>query len=162
MVTFFGSLFSWQDFTPSQFSTGLFRWWEFMLLHAFNNLHVCWTLNPCLVSQLLGAPYKCYVGQRLGYYKRFLLARIIKINPCLMCDLLAVIYKCFAYTYMLYVSVRSETGHFCIHSFLLAKPLLMLIYSRLLYLMCASAGLMSWMTSEFHSYAYLEVYVYVL
>ena len=109
-----------------------------MPLHAFNNLHVCWNFNLCLVSYLLGTPYKGYVGKRFGYYKRFLIKNIILINPCLMCDQLSVIYKCFAYTYMLYVSVRSETGHFCIHSFLLAKPLLMLIYSRYVYTKCAS------------------------
>ena len=26
-----------------------------MLLHAFNNLHVCLLFDPCLVSYLLGA-----------------------------------------------------------------------------------------------------------
>ena len=36
---FFVRLFSWQYFTPSQFSTGLLYWWEFMLLHTFINLH---------------------------------------------------------------------------------------------------------------------------
>ena len=40
---FFGYLFIWRYFTQSQFSTGLFRWREFMILHAFIKLHV-WLL----------------------------------------------------------------------------------------------------------------------
>ena len=32
------------------------------LLHVFNNLYVCLTFNTCLVSNLLGMPYKFYVG----------------------------------------------------------------------------------------------------
>ena len=34
-------IFIWRHFTMSQFSTGLFHWWEFMILHVFDNLHVC-------------------------------------------------------------------------------------------------------------------------
>ena len=32
------------------------------LLHVFNNLYVCLTFNPCLISHLLGMPYEFYAG----------------------------------------------------------------------------------------------------
>ena len=74
-----------------------------------------------------------------------------------MCDRLEIIYEYFAYIYTLYASVHSETGHRCIRFFLPSKQLCMLVYSQLLYLMCASAGLTSWMTLGFRSYVNLQV-----
>ena len=50
-----------------------------------------------------------------------------------MCDHLAVIYECFAYVKLLYVSVWLEMVHCCIHSFLLANLVYMLVYSRYAY-----------------------------
>ena len=79
VVLFLWSLFSWQYFTMSQFSTGLFYCWEFILLHVVNDLYLCLTFNTCLVYHLLGTSYKFYVGQSFGYYHRFSLARIIFI-----------------------------------------------------------------------------------
>ena len=38
----------------------LFQWWLLLLLDVFINLHVCLTFNPCLLSKLLGGPYKCW------------------------------------------------------------------------------------------------------
>ena len=57
-----------------------------MLLHEFTYLHVGLFKNSCLMSDLMGVIYECYIGQRFGYYKRFLLAMIILFNQCLMCD----------------------------------------------------------------------------
>ena len=82
LVPLFGRLFSWQDLTLSQLSTGLFPWLEFNLSHAFINLHVCLKFNSCSVYHQLVLSYKCYVCWCFGYYKRFLLARINLINPC--------------------------------------------------------------------------------
>ena len=54
---FFGRLFSGKYFTPSQLSTGLFRWLFFKLLHAFINLRIFFnTFNMCLVYHLLVLP----------------------------------------------------------------------------------------------------------
>ena len=77
--------------------------------------------NSCLASNLLGVTYECYIDQRFVYYKRLLFARIILFDMFLMCERLAVIYECFSYANTLHASVRLETGHCCIHSFLLAK-----------------------------------------
>ena len=51
----------------------------------------------CLMSNLLGFTYICYVGRHFGCYKHSLLERIILFNPCLMDDLLYVISECFEY-----------------------------------------------------------------
>ena len=109
------------------------------------------------LSKILGMPYECYFRQKCGCYKRLLLERIIILNPCLIRDRLAVIYKCFTCANILYVSVQSETVYCCIRSFLLAKPLFKLVYSWLIYLMCVSETLMSWITLEFYSFVGLEV-----
>ena len=85
---------------------------------------MCWTFNPCLVSHLLSASYECYVGQHFGYYKHFLLAKLILFNPCLMCDPLVIFYEYFAYAYKLYASVWSEKGHGCLHLFLLSNKII--------------------------------------
>ena len=82
LVPFFGRLFSWQYFTPSQLSTGLVRWLAFKILHAFINLRVCLNFNPCLDSHQFGSPYKCYIAWYFVYYKSLLLARIILIHLC--------------------------------------------------------------------------------
>ena len=72
-----------------------------------------------------------------------------------MCDPLPVIYECFTYAYMLYVYVWSETGHWRICLFLLAKPLSKLVYLQLLYLMRVPLGLIYWMISNFNSFVNL-------
>ena len=63
----------------------------------------------------------------------FLLERIILFNPCLMYDHLVVIYKYFIYANTLYVSVGSETYHFCLRLFLIYKLVYMLVYSNYMY-----------------------------
>ena len=60
------------------------------------------------MSNLMGVTYECYVGQRFGYYKRLLYAKIILFNLYLMYDLLDVIYESFEYSNELYSPVRSE------------------------------------------------------
>ena len=101
------------------------------------------TFNSCLLYNLFGVPYKCYLGKNFGYYKRFLLSGMILFNLCLMCDQLVITCKCFTYFNILYVSYLSETGHLCIRLFLPAKTLFKLVQSLLLYLMRVSYGLMS-------------------
>ena len=73
-----------------------------------HSLTCVFNFNLCLVCNLLGVTYKCYVGQRFGYYKRFLLARIILFKMFFMCDWLDVIYECFAYANTLYEPVQSK------------------------------------------------------
>ena len=59
---------------------------------------------------------------------------------------------------MLYVSVWSETGQLCLCLCLLSKTLFNAhLFTILLYLISAPAGLTSWMTSRLHSYVSLEV-----
>ena len=52
----------WWHFTMSPFSTVSLCWWGFMLLYACMTLHV-WLFNSCLMSNLQGATYECYVGE---------------------------------------------------------------------------------------------------
>ena len=78
-------------------------------------------------------------------------------NPYLVCNRMAIVYGFFTYAYMSYASAQSETVHFWLSLFLIAKTLFMLVYSWLLYLMCASEGLTYWMALEFHQYVNLEV-----
>ena len=65
----------------------------------------------------------------------------------------------FVYANTVYVSVWSEwLKYVYIRSILLAKILFMLVCSQcMIILMCASAGLTSWMTLEFHFFVKLEV-----
>ena len=76
IVPFFRHLFSWRYFTPSQISAGLFFWSAYMILHKFITIYGCLTLNYCLLSNLLGAPYKP-VGRALQML-RWLTSRLLQ------------------------------------------------------------------------------------
>ena len=130
IVPFFWSLFIWQDFTISQFSTSLFCLWAFIPLYAFITSHVWLHLIRVWCLTCWGWPKNVMLVDVLSIKKSLFLSGIIDFNPCLMCDLLAVIYECFAYAYMFYLSVWPKSGHCCIPYFLLSKTLFMLVYLK--------------------------------
>ena len=129
-----------------------------MILHTFIKIHVWFLLISGWCPSCWQSPMNVTLVNVSDITSVSLLQGWFLFNPYFMCDRMASIYECSSCANLLYAFVWSEAGHWCILLFLLDKTSFVLVYSLLLYVMCASAGLVSQMTTEFQSYVNLEVY----
>ena len=162
MVPFFGRLFSWKDFIPSQFSTVLFHWWAFMLLHAFNNLHVClvvihvWFLTCWLRALWMLRWLTCRLLQAFCTWKDNFIWSMFDVWPS----------GCYLRMFCMrqvVVCIRLVRNGLFLPMFVPNSQINVYfgLFVICLHLICVSAGLTSWITSKFYSYVNLEVFIYV-
>ena len=105
------------------------------------------------------APYKCYVGSLVGYYKCFVLVRIIFIRVWFVTGWPLSRYVSHTSIRCIFHSVRN--GSFLIPFVPSSQfSINFCLYTICLQRMCASEGLTSWIVLEYHSYVNLEVFVY--